>query len=387
MRNGIGGLVNVIKFYFIESYSSKNNITIKTNIMKQSSILYVFITAAILATTLHLSAQMSKVKWTQTLMPADLFGTNIEKTRIKTNGPAVHIYTKVGNYRLQSTLSEDDNHPAIVVDDNPIGMTDLWQFVGYDKKDLGDDYSFIVSAFSGLNVQAMSHQDGDNMVLDKHQSKSYRNELFALQPVPNEDGWYYIKNRNTDMYISLRKQPPHVDYNKIFDQGIKLSPRHNPMVVRLENGAFEMVFDRYNVGVSDDGRDLRVVSVPGAQGWRITTQGADSYLTTDGNKLTAGTKLVGTKKADANTPNFNFEKISDYLYKITLVKDPSLCVEVKNGSKDNKTPLVLGKYTGAPSQQFYVRLAWPINLIQTKEPSDLSKFRFEDAGQVDWKGR
>jgi hypothetical protein len=376
-------LLSLPKFTSLKTTEAKQHHH-QTNIMKH----YLLVTVILANVTLHSSAQMSKVKWTQTLMPADLFGTNVDKTRIKTNGPAVHIYTKVGNLKLQSILSEDDNHPYIIADEKPIGLTDLWQFIGYDKKDLGDDYSFIVSAFSGLNIQAMGHTDGYPMVLDKHQSKSYRNELFALQPVPDEDGWYYIRNRNTDMYISLWSQPATMNYGKITDQLIKLSPKHNPMVVRIQDGTCEMVYD-YLSQFDDNGDDrcLRVVSVPGMNGLSITTKRADVTLTTDNGTLVAGTKLVGTKKTDVNTPTFNLEKISDNLYKITLVKDPSLCLEVKNSSKDNKTPLVLGKYTGAANQQFYVRIAVPTYFIQTKEPSDLSKFRFENAGPVDWKGR
>ena len=357
--------------------------------MKCHSTIHAFAATVVLCLLfVNLSAQLTKVKWTQTFMPADLFGTNVDKTRMKINGPSVRIYTKVGNLKLQTILSQDDNRQGVVADDKPIGMTDLWQFIGYDKKDLGDDYSFVVSAFSGLNWQTESHQERDVITLDKHQSKSYRNELFALQPVPGEDGWYYIKNRNTDMYCTLEKQPPSINYDKIFDQGIKISPKHNPMVVRLQDGGFEMVFDYWGgADISNDGRALRTVAVPGSPGYRIITQNTNIALAIDGGKAAAGAKLVGTKKPDGTTPTFNFEKISDNLYKITLAKDPSLCLEVKNGSKDNKTPLVLGRYTGAPQQQFYVLIAWPVGLIQTKQPSDLSKFRFEDAGQVDWKGR
>jgi hypothetical protein len=366
--------------------------------MKPSSTIRMIMATTILffGCMVNANAQLSKVKFSKTLMPADMFNnmlgvSNIEKSRIKANGPAVRIYTKSGNFRLQSILSEDDNHPYIIADEKSVGLVDLWQIIPCEKEDPNNDYAYIVSAFSGLNIQAPSKAEIYPMVLDKHQSKSYNNELFTIEPT-GEEGWFYLKNKNTKKYLSMSRQPLQGNYNfynNILLNHFKIAPKHNTMVLRMQEGRAEMVFDGRDQFDPEAAliRAFTVSSVPGLQGYRLYCSEGTIAMTLDNGKSVTGTRLLGTKKPTASDPTFNFEKIADNLYKITLVKDPSLCIEVKNGDKGNKTPLVLAKYTGAPYQQFYLLDADTPNLIQTTNVSDLSKFRIEDAGPVDWKRR
>jgi hypothetical protein len=360
--------------------------------MKRSSMIRIALATflPVLGCLQYAEAQLNKMKWTETLMPTDLFGTKVDKSRIKAKGPAVRIYTKYGNFRLQSILSEDDNNPYVVADEKSFGMTDLWQIIAYEK-DEKDDYSYIVSAFSGLNIQVPAKAELQPVQLDKHKSKEYRNELWVFEPVPGEDGWYYIRNRNTNQYLNVAHQSDmyYKEDNLLLNRFV-IAPKHNPMVLRLQPGKAEMVFDSRS---QDQIAERMFVLYSLAKGKRPATN-VDVNIVVGGLKLVvdgsskAGTRLVGDNLSSAKGESaFRFVRIQDNLYKIVLASNPSLCLEIQNGGKGNKTPLVLGNYRGLDHQQFYLYNADASVIRQVVTKDDKCKFRVEDAGQVDWKGR
>lgn len=338
------------------------------------------------------SAQLTKRSFAKTLLPEG-FLDKTDKSRIKATGIAHRIYTKYGNFRLQSILSEDDNHPYIISDEKTMGLLDKWQLIGYEK-DLNQDYVYIVSAFSGLNIHVPGADKSPNVVLhlDRHKSKGYNNELFELLPT-GEEGWVYIRNRNSNLYLSIG--PPFKEYFQyIFLNRFVLAPKHTPMVLRIMNGRAEMIYDNR---ANAEELNVRAFTAEPISGLKSSNNKVDVFYLVNGaggiklvvdGKTEAGTRLTGDNLASTKGESgFKFEKISDNLYKIVLAKNPALCVEVKNGDKDNKTPLVLGRYSGLPHQQFYFFNADAHKLMQVKDPGDSGKFRFEEAGGVDWKGR